>query len=558
MALSCGTHRPGAVGGSGGGIFPVALDPRPPPRAHEGLAADIRAMVEAGDSASLIRALDFIQAQNLGETEFGRAMNAVAAALLQQLYPGLKSQMPPVDPPITHTYTKILRAVERGDYLAPPVNSQDYLEYTLPFLAVLRETQGDWFLRFLPSLEQARTLNPNSVLAPYFMGIVYERSGRAAEAEAAYRQTSALSPDCYPAGMGLARVMALQGRRQESVKLLANLVIQYPDNLMIKRQLALEYYHAQDWSRAEPAIAEILQQDPRDRQFILMRAQALVEQGRFLQAQTPLDRYGTMDPNNRLYLFLRARIQAEGYRNRDAALNYLRSILNAFPEDDEVSVYAARLLLASPRAGDQEEGQALLRRLIDAGNSSPLVTNLALQDAIHRGDWREARSYARKLLEERRDPEALLQAFRVEQGLGNNAAALALAQELYERDPANEEGVLAYISALINTGRQGEAGSLLDSRIAGLPGGSLKSRYYYLRSQMRSQEDEVMRELRSSLFEDPRNLEALIAMFELYQRHRDDRRAVYYLKQALALAPDNPQLKRWEAEYSALLGGGAF
>jgi hypothetical protein len=43
-------------------------------------------------------------------------------------------------------------------------------------------------------------------------------------------------------------------------------------------------------------------------------------------------------------------------------------------------------------------------------------------------------------------------------------------------------------------------------------------------------------------------------MFEIYHRRRDERRAVYYLKQALALAPANAALKRYEQEYAALLG----
>ena len=63
-----------------------------------------------------------------------------------------------------------------------------------------------------------------------------------------------------------------------------------------------------------------------------------------------------------------------------------------------------------------------------------------------------------------------------------------------------------------------------------------------------------MNDLSSSLFEDPRNLDALTAMFGIYHRRRDERRAVYYLKQALAISPDNPQLRRYEAEYAGLLG----
>jgi hypothetical protein len=43
-------------------------------------------------------------------------------------------------------------------------------------------------------------------------------------------------------------------------------------------------------------------------------------------------------------------------------------------------------------------------------------------------------------------------------------------------------------------------------------------------------------------------------MFEIYHRQREERRAVYYLRQALAIAPDNPRLKRYEKQYADLLG----
>ncbi|MDR0387908.1 MAG: hypothetical protein LBH57_07690, partial [Treponema sp.] len=347
-----------------------------------------------------------------------------------------------------------------------------------------------------------------------------------------------------------------QDRRQEAIRLLSDLVIQYPDNLAVKRQLATAYYKNGDWSRAEPAIAEVLQRDSRDSDFILMRAHVLVEQGQFLQAQAPLDLLGSMEPNNRLYLFLRARVQAEGYRNRDSALNYLRSILRTYPNDDEASVYAARLLLESGRSEDQTEGRELLNRLLSAGNPSLLVVNLALQDAIRREAWEEARPYLDRLLAERRSSQDLFSAYSVERGLGNNSAALQVARELYERDTAGEEGINAYITALIDTGRNDEAGRLIDSRLASLPGGVLKGRYYFLRSRLHSGEEAALNDLRASLFEDPRNLNSLTAMFEIYRRRKDDNRAVFYLKQALALAPDNPRLRRYASEYSSLLGGG--
>jgi tetratricopeptide (TPR) repeat protein len=535
--------------------------PLPPPApagasGGTGLADEIRGLTEAGLPSTLLGALELIRGRDLGGTEFGRAMNGVNVALFRRLYPDIGAQLPTPDLPQTHLYARILRDAERGVYTAPPPGSTDYLECVLPFLALFGETRPEQLRQALPDLLRAEGLRADAVPAPYFLGLVYERSSQFEEAAAAFGRAAAVSGECYPADLGLIRMIKLLGRRQEALNMLSELAIRFPDNMAVKRQRALDWYEDGDWSRAEKAIVEILQRDSRDGEFILMRARVLVEQGQFLQAQAPLDLYGSINPNNRLYLFLRARVQAEGYRNRDAALNYLRSLIRGAGEgaDEEASVYAARLLLESSRGEDQGEGRELLRRLLGTGKPSPPVINLAMQDAIRREAWRDAQSYLNRLLGERRSSQDLLSAYTVERGLGNNARALAYARELYERDSSSDEGILAYVSALIDTGRRDEAGRMIEGRIGGLPGGALKSRYYYLRSQIRTGEDAVMNDLRSSLFEDPRNFDALTAMFGIYHRRRDERRAVYYLKQALAISPDNPRLRRYETEYAGLLG----
>ena len=540
-----------------------------PPSGTGGIVDEIRTFTEKGTPSSLIRALDIIRSRELLSTEFGRMMAAINVTLLKVVYPAIQAQTPAPDPPGTNVYTRILREAERGVYTPPQQNSTDYLEHVLPFLAYYPGAGGtgsggtgvaaERYLSALPDLQKAATLNPDSVLAAFFLGIVYEYTGRTSEAFTQYSMTWELFPECFPAALGLARVTESQGRRQEALRFLSDLVIRFPDNIQVKRQLALAYYHSGDWSRAEPAVAEILQKDNRDAEFVLMRAHILVEQGQFLQAQAPLDIYAAINPNNRLYLFLRARVQAEGFHNRDAALNYLRSILrssqaSAGTAADEASLYAVRLLMESSRPEDQAEGRELLKRFLAVPNPSLDIIALALDDAVLREDWRGARGYLDRLLEERRSSRDLLAAYSVEKGQGNNAAALAYARELYERDRSSEEGIIAFITALIDTGRQDEAARMIESRLNGIPGGVLKSRYFYLRSRVRNNEELMMNDLRSSLFEDPRNLLSLIAMFEIYHRRRDERRAVYYLKQALALAPDNPRLRRYEAEYAGALG----
>jgi Tfp pilus assembly protein PilF len=352
------------------------------------------------------------------------------------------------------------------------------------------------------------------------------------------------------------------GRLEEGIALLSDLELLYPDNLAIKRQLVLAYYHTRDWAKAEPLIEDVLREDKEDRQFILIQAAVLVEQEQYLQALAPLDLYASLDPNNPRYLFLRAKVQAEGYHNRDGALTYLRTMLRNFrggfsgatdQDDEEMLIYSAEFFMESSREDDRSQGRSLMNSLMSVPAPTPRVLSLALRDAIRRRAWEEARPYLDRLLAERRSPEDVLYACQVERGLGNSAAALAYAKELYEQNPRNDEGSIAYISALIDMNRRSEASWVLENRLSEVGGGILKSRYYFLRSRLQNNEEGRINDLRSSLFEDPRNINALTAMFEIHHRRNDQRRAVYYLKQALALDPDNPQLRSYEDEYEALM-----
>ena len=517
-----------------------------------GIADDIRALTESGIPDSLNEALDMIRSRELGGSEFGRNMNHVIVTLFKMLYPDITTTLPVADPSPSHVYTKIIRNVTQGVYISPPADSQDFLEYILPFLAFFAPSGAKPYATALPDIRRAAELNPDSVLPPYFLGLIYEHTGSLKEARSSFERAVARSAACYPAAIGLARVMDASGQKQVATSMLQEMVNSYPDNMAIKRQLALNYYNNQDWSRAESAIAEILQKDSKDSEFTLMRARVLVEEGQLVQAQAVLDQYAPVNPNNRLYLFLRARIQAEGYRNSDAALTYLRAILKSPMVNDEISIYTARLLLESRREDDRNEGRSLLKSLLNEKAPVFSVIDLAFQDALNRKDWDEAAVYLDRVLEESRATH-LLDAYKIEDGRGNKQAALAYAQELYQQKPANEEGTLALATAFVETGARDEASRLIESRLADLSSGSVKSQYYYLRSRLRDNDTEALEDLRSSNFEDPRNLVALVGLFEVYQRQGDERHAVFYLKQALALAPDAPELQAYKQQYASEL-----
>jgi len=518
------------------------------------LAEEIRGLVETGYLSSITQALELIRGRELGGTDFGRMMNGIIVVLIRLVYPDSPARLPVMDLPQTYSYANIIREAERGNYVRPPDNSVDFFELILPFLAINDKTPPETLQNLLVDLRKAAGLRPSSILPPYFQGLIYERTGKYAEADAAYRQAHSNSSECYPALAGSARMRGLLGKKDEAAKIFSDLVIQYPDSLYIKRQLAVNYYENHDWSRAGPAIDEILQHDPRDGDFLLRKAHILIEQGSFSQANAPLDVYSSINANNRFYLFLRARVQAEGSRNNDSALNYLRSIIRTNTNDEEALIYAAKLLMESQRPADQEEGREYLGRLRQVSGSTISVLSLSLRDSVQRESWQEAQGYLNRILSSRRTDQDLKDGYYIERGLRNNSRALSYARELYEKDPSNDNYTVVYISALIDNGRRDEASRLIENRLASSANAADRSGFYFLRSRIQNNENAVLGDLRSSLFEDPQNLDAIIAMFEIYHQRREERRAVFYLRQALAIAPDNPRLKRYEREYASLLG----
>jgi len=518
------------------------------------LSEEIRGLTETGILSSMLQALELIRSRELSGSEFGRTMAGINTIFIKLIYPDSHARLPVVDLPQTSNYSRIIREAEKGVYIQPAQNSTDFFEHILPFLAVNDQTDAGVLADILKDLEVAQTQRPNSVLPPLFQGFIHERAKRYSQAESFFRQAYQISNECYPARIGIARARRIAGFPQEAIEILSDLIIRYPESMQIKRERAISYYRNRDFSRALSAVDEILQTDPRDGEMLLIKASILLEQGQFSQANASLDSYASINSNNRTYLFLRARIQAEGNRNRDSALNYLRSILRNSPDDTEVLFYAAGLLMESQRPADQSEGREMLERLRRTSGSSVEVLSLSLRDAIQREQWQEAQGYLNRILAVRRTVQDLMDAYNVERGLGNNARALTYARELYERDNSNHEYSAIYISALINSGRRDEASRLLESRINSASTSQIKSRYYYLRSRLQANQDDALGDLRSSLFEDPRNLDAIIAMFQIYHDRREERRAVYYLKQGLAISPDHPLLKRYEKEYAALLG----
>jgi tetratricopeptide (TPR) repeat protein len=111
---------------------------------------------------------------------------------------------------------------------------------------------------------------------------------------------------------------------------------------------------------------------------------------------------------------------------------------------------------------------------------------------------------------------------------------------------------LAEVQVLIAEGKRAEASNLIQKAIS-LYSGKVKSDFYYEKSRIAANEEERLSDLRSSLTATPRHPEALFALYKYYFDKADYRKAQYYLRQVVALNPENTKLIELNAQLDSLI-----
>jgi tetratricopeptide (TPR) repeat protein len=212
---------------------------------------EIHSLIESGTYSDLKKALELITSYDIAKTEFGRLMAAVAITLLNDVYS--ETGLPRPDPPQTETYSKILSAAAQGNYLAPASGCTDYLELTLPFLALLDADSQNSGLpgivrqnsktaadpktsrinsAVIGNLQKAVSINPDGIIAIYFLGLAYEKTGNTKEATDLYAKSLKIDAEFFPAMLGKARIMHSNAQDDSVIEMFTELERIYPDNMM--------------------------------------------------------------------------------------------------------------------------------------------------------------------------------------------------------------------------------------------------------------------------------------------------------------------------------------
>ena len=145
---------------------------------------------------------------------------------------------------------------------------------------------------------------------------------------------------------------------------------------------------------------------------------------------------------------------------------------------------------------------------------------------------------------------ALFSHIRVCLALKKYDEAWNLISPLYRTQSSDEEVVQCYITVMSETGRETQALNLINQL---LPSAStrMKSFLYYRKSLLQNTESAALADLRSSLISNPRNSDALFRLYEIYYKKSDLRKAQYYLKQVIALNPNDAKMRTLNEQLEA-------
>ncbi|HRZ88015.1 MAG TPA: tetratricopeptide repeat protein [Spirochaetia bacterium] len=470
-----------------------------------------------------------------------------AVELGRMAYPERLGTVPVApEPPSGHPWARAFADARTGR-IGTPREGADPLELLALASALFRGDSKETTRAATLALELFAQTRLESPLADHLQGVISERSANLSSAQERYVAAFVAAPDCYPALFGAARTLIALGRPQEAVDILSASKTAFGDSFGWVRLMALALYDSGRYDEAGPFVMRVLLEDPLDSRILLVRADMLVRAGDYRQAAPLLDAYAAVDPADRRYLFLRGRVAWEGSRNKDEALRFFRRLLSIYPDDSETLLAAARIL-ALGTSSERGEAYLMAGRVLAKYPADPGALRILLAEEIRRRDWTSALATQERLRAadpEYRDRASLYLVYR---SAGRFEEAFRVASEWRTASPDSEDARIAYIRSLIDRRDSGGARDLIARALTEKGSARFRSSLYFLQSLVQPNDEAALNSLRSSLVENVQNLEALTAMYDIYMRQKDAQKARFYLRQALAVAPDDPALARRREE----------
>ena len=505
-----------------------------------------------GSPDSLRQAMSLLRKKSVEYDETEKILALVSAEIMKLVWPSEKITWDIPSVTEDNPYTGAISSVKQGVFDSSTGNV-DFLTTLLPALVILNNsTDISLYDPCENALQAALKIQSDSVLANYLMAKVYERKRGFENAEKYMEKAYSASPKTTEINLAYSRILRSNGKLTEASQIL-NSIDNTSNDIAVLKQNAYIAFDAGDYDSAEMYVARVLQQTPNDLEFLLFRAKILVEKKDYIHAVSLLDVYARQDNNSIDYLVLRAKVQLDWSKNTAAASETVEKALQMYPDNVDALMFAARISSEtdSPVAGKYAD--ELAARVLEKKPGNQEAMTYALDGLIQRENWQEAYTASRNLISTGNVSSAVVEKYvKVCLKLNKNNEAYEFAKARYEANPSDETLLESYILAYSRVGNRDAVLKYIDS-LMGSASPKVKSNLYYRRSYLQLTEEKALADLRSSLISNPRNSDALFRLYELYYAKQDYRKAQYYLRQVVAINPNDSSFKKLNEALTKLI-----
>lgn len=511
--------------------------------------------VEDGSPSSIQAAMHRIHKSSEEYSEKEKVLLFVAASIYEIAWPSCTVSWNVYPLEKETQYEAAVKSVKNAVYDYSTGNT-DFLTSILPALVLLKESVIDadkireecYF-----SIKKAMEYNSDSTLAFYLLGTYFAQKKNYSDAVTWLSKAYEKDSSCFEIGLAYAEALNKNNQKEMAARIINTFAESNPDNIEVLKQNAYIAFAEGDLSAAEEYVARVIQQAPNDLEFILLRAKIFVEKKDYIHAVSLLDLYAKQNTDNCDYLILRAKVQMDWSKNYNAAAETIEKAMKLYPEDENVLILAARISSQtdSPVAGKYADELADMVLEKNPENQDALI--YALNGLIQKKNWKSAYEISTKLMAaENPSSEVILRYVQACINYGKGKEALETASNSYSQNKTDENLVQAYVYAYVNQHSRDSSINLINSLMSA-SSQKMKSFLYFRRSYLQRSEEKILSDLRSSLIANPRNDEALFRLYEIYYEKKDYRKAQYYLRQVVAIKPNDTELKNLNEKLTALL-----
>ncbi|MCF0242189.1 MAG: hypothetical protein HUK25_06085 [Treponema sp.] len=510
--------------------------------------------IETGSPSSIKQALSILRKSESEYSETERVLINVAASIMQMAWP---SQKISIEVPSFSEQTSYIGALNlaREGFFDSSTGNTDFLSTLLPAMVLLYK--GDLSDTVLSQCEaavlEASSFREFSILSDYLKGVLLTKRGNYPEAEQIFSNLYASYSDVYEISVACIDSHLRNGKNEQAFAKASVLRQKYPMDVTVLNLSAKSAFALKKLDIAEEYVAYILQQNPNNLEFVLFRARILTEKGDYIHAVSLLDMYARQNDTNADYLLLRAKVQIEWNKSFVQAAEVVEKALSLYPQNQEAMLLAAQIASVTDSPVGGKYADELVEKILEKDPENEQALIYAMNGLARREAWQSAYEISRKLVNGgNRKPEVVSEYVEICLKLGKTGEALSLANQAYKENPNDDVILQTYILAQVSGGNKTQSLNLINSLLE-TSSSKVKSFLYYRRSFLQPNESAVLADLRSSMIANPRNSDALFRLYEIYFEKKDYKKAQYYLKQVVALNPNDSSIKKLNESLTKLL-----